>query len=397
MASTSTQGPAETGSAHLREAQSAMRALLEDVGLAEARASEVGRTLGLDKSLASKIARFVKDEDPSSAARLMPGSGGVDIVIRAAEARGVAEGHVEAVRRADRALRAFVEKHAGDRRTFEAMFATGPSGGLDLEVRRDLYRSASAAWGVRARTQFLTLAARPSETRPGKLDFVKVGGFVEFERLRPDVPWIISRFHTQDDHGAERYEVEREPLEPGREGGMPFMTRHCSHPVPEINRFERGGVVYDELAPGPIGRRGAVTVVTGERYLGPVSHERSPGNEWGVYPLLVRTPIEGLQFDLLLHPDLSHFGPARLARRGLLEDRPHSGRGYAEWDTEGAPSLRAPFATSAGRVPRYSELLSEAFERAGWDGLDGYRGYRAEVAYPLAPSEVTLMCEIGGV
>ncbi len=388
--------PVTAATQRLSDAQTAMRALLDGAGLRDAKAADVGRALGLDKSLAWKVARFVRDHDPSHAARHMPGSGGVDIVLRAAGARGVGDDRIAAVREADRALREFVEQHAGDRRSFEAMFAAGGrTGGLELDVRRELFRAGSGAWGVRARTQFLTLALRPSLTDAGSIDFVKVGGFVELERLREDVPWIISRLTLNDDAGRPVNQVTREPLEPGMEDGMALMTRHCSHPIPRIRRFTERGCMYDELAPGDVGRRGAITVVMGEKYLAAASHVRGPSNEWAVYPLTVRTPVEGLQFDLMLHPDLAHFGPARVAKRGLLEDRPRPQGGLMKLDTEAAASLRFPVEPGVSRVPRYGELIAEAFERAGWNDTDGYRTFRADLDFPLIPSEITLMCEIG--
>lgn len=390
-------GSEAAGAERLRDAQEAMRSLLEGAGLGEARASDVGKALGLDKSLAWKVARFIRDDDPSLAARHMPGTGGVDIVLRAAAARGVGDERVAAVRAADRALREFVEQHAGDRRSFEAMFAgDGTPGRLESDVRRELFRAGSAAWGVRARTQFLTLALRPSAEVPGMLDFVQVGGLVDLERLRTDVPWIFRRFYVHNDSGSEAYRVRREPLDPEGAGAMPLLSRFCSHPMPAVHRFEGpDGCVYDELVPGRVGRRGAVTVVTGERYLAAASHVRSAENAWAVYPLIVRTPVEGVQFDVLVHPDLGHLGPARTHLRGLLEDRPRGGGGTMEPAAVAASAVSPMGGGGSSRVPRYAELLREAFERAGWGEPDGYRAYRADVEYPLAPSEVTMLCEIG--
>jgi hypothetical protein len=379
-----------------------MRGLLDAAGLRDARPSEVGRTLGLDKSLAWKVARFVKDEDPSRAARHMPGTGGVDIVLRAAAARGVGEAPVAAVRTAGRRLHEFVERHAGDRRSFEAMLAggVGADGQVDLEVRRAAYRAGSAAWGVRAGLQLLTIAIRPSADRPGMLDFVSVSGLVDLERLRTDVPWIIRRFWVHDDSGERVHQVHREPLDPaGAEGSvMPLMGRYCSHPPPAVRRFEgSGGMVYDELVEGPVGRRAAVSCILGERYIAAASSERSPENRWAVYPLVVRTPVEQVQFDLLLHPELEHFGPARMMVRGLLEDRPRPAIGSVasvEGDTVEAPRIPAPGTPRSAAMPRYEELIREALDRAGWESPETFRGFRADVAYPLTPSEVTLMCEI---
>src|SRR5690606_4321322 len=117
-------------------------------------------------------------------------------------------------READRVLRAFVEQHAGDRRSFETMLASGGRDErIEAEERRAYYRAGSAVWGVRARVQFLMLALRPSEKTDGMLDAVQISGLIDFERLRPDVPWIIRRLRAASDTGK-GLSFEREPLDP---------------------------------------------------------------------------------------------------------------------------------------------------------------------------------------
>lgn len=389
---------AEEASARLREAQAALTDLLDDAGLGGARPTEIGRTLGVDKTLAWKIARFVEEPEAVGAARHMPGSAGVEIVLKAAAAHGVAMDRVDAVRGADERLRAFVRRHAGDRRSFEAMLARGGRDDrIESEERRALYKSGSAVWGVRARAQFLTLALRPSETVPGTIDVLQLSGMVGFERLRADVPWIIRRLTNRTDSGSSSTQFAREPLDPDgvrADGGLPLIPRLCSRPLPEIRQFRAtDGTVYDEIAPGAVGRHGAVSFVAGEIYRGAIPLEWSADNTEGRYTLAVRTPVEAVVFDLLLDARLTHFGDPTVRVFGLLEDRPTTGGepGAAMYDPEPALALGTPPVLQSTRISGHAGAVSEAMAMGGWDP-SGFRGYRAELGFPPAPCRIMMVC-----
>ncbi len=66
-----------------------------------------------------------------------------------------------------------------------------------------------------------------------------------------------------------------------------------------------------------------IILVGSEMCIGGRPYLRSEENTAGRYSLTVRTPVEGVLFDVLLHESLSHFGRADLRVYGLLEDRPH--------------------------------------------------------------------------
>lgn len=393
----------------IRQAQSALAELIGAAGLGGSRAVDLARRLKLDKTLAWKLARFTDHEDPREAFKHLPGRGGVEIVVNAAEDLGVSAPRLERVREADRRLRGFVRQHAGDRRTFEAMLAGArPDAAAELEERKAYYKAGSAIWGVRARAQLLTLALFPSPDRPDRLDCVQVSGFVHLERLRPDVPWVIRRLRIHDDAGSPGEPFERLPLDPRGAAGasaeapgrpLSLMPDYCTEPLPAI-RQRRGdsGWLYDELAPGDVGRRGAVTVICGERYRHAVPRNHSADNTEGRYVLTVRTPLEHVQFDLLLHPSLTHFRWPTLTVAGNLEER---------ISTERAPGrelfpIRPADATPPGlsRTPAvaldYAALLADAFARGGAGDLATYRAYRAAVDFPPAPCELTLTCELVG-
>lgn len=391
---------AEAAAERLRDAQAAMTDLLAGMGLGGVRPVEVSRRLGLDKTLAWKVSRFVQESDPVEAARHMPGAGGVEIVLKAADAQGVGPVRIGAVRRADQRLREFVDRHAGDRRSFEAMLAgAGTDERLIHEERRALYRAGSAIWGVRARLQFLMLALRPSAHDDGMLDCVQISGLVDFERLRPDVPWIVRRLRAwATDDNRSQVSIRREPLDPAGAGaaGPALIPEYCSSPVPELRQFQdSNGWVYDEIAPGPVGRRGKATCVMGEVYRSALPFRYSPDNTVARYTLTVRTPVEGVLFDLLFHKSLRHFGAASASVEGLLEDRPRNGGAPALLVGPHEPQrLGSPPIVQTPRLAGYPDMVASALDRAGWGMADDFLGYRMMLEYPAAPCQLAMTLPI---
>lgn len=383
----------------LTDAQRAMHDLLTGAGLADARASDVARGLGLDKTLAWKLAHYIGDAAPE-AVRHMPGLNAIEIVFRAASRAGVASQRIDAARDADARLRAFMAEHAGDRRTFEAMLSgVAPDESLVLEERRTFFRAGSVLWGVRAQSQFLLLALRRSPEQPDKLDILQLSGFVALERLRPDLPWIIRRLRASDDSGAQMYQIPRIPLDPEgiTTGGMPLIPDFCSSPLPEIRQTETAsGWIYDELVPGPLGKSGAATIINGEVMPALVPAEHAEDNAFGRYMLTVRTPLEHVQVDLLIHEDLPHFDPPVCSVVGLLEDRatPQAHDGMHLQEPSPASILGTPAAVRSRRIPNYEHMATSALQRAGWPTPDAFRGYRFATDYPPAPCEINVRSAI---
>ncbi|MCR9076053.1 MAG: hypothetical protein NXI07_08435, partial [bacterium] len=225
----------------VRRAQAAVSELLTGAGLGGARPTEVGRYLGVDKTLAWKMSRFSESKDLVKAVKHIPGTGGIEIVLKAAAAKGVTEDRINAVRDADRAFRDFVRQRAGDRRSFEAMLAAGGRDErIELEERKSFYQSASAIWGVRAKMQMLTLCLKPSSKHEDRVDVLQISGFIDFERLRADVPWIIRRLWTSDTEATTDNDFERSPVcpEAATDGSLPVIPEFCTHPLPEIQQFK---------------------------------------------------------------------------------------------------------------------------------------------------------------
>ena len=386
----------------VRQAQAAFADLLSDAGLGGARPTEVGRILGLDKTLAWKVSRFTDTSDLLKAVKHIPGTSGIEIVLKAAREQGVASSRIDSVREADQAFRDFVRQRAGDRRSFEAMLAAGGRDEkIELEERRAFYQSGSAIWGVRTQVQFLTLCLRPSPTQPDRIDVLQMSGFIGFERLRSDVPWIIRRLWTSDTENTNDNNFRREPLVGGLDHGtaLPVLPEFCTHPLPKINQFTGpDGVIYDELAPGAVGKHGSLTCITGEMYHGALPLHWSKDNTFGRYELMLRTPAQAVVFDIYLHESLSHFGSFKRNVYGMLEHRPGVGRSGSH-DTpmfapEMAQELGSPPIVQCNRIKDYTKMIDSVIGYAGWESIDQFRGYRSEIEYPATPWCLTMECPI---
>ncbi len=389
-----------SASERIRSTQAAWLELLGEIDLSDARPTAIAQRLGVDKTLAWKMARFMGEESSGKAFRYLPGETGVEILLRAVSDQGVVDTRIEATRKAVTDLRVFIREQAGDRRAFEAMVTSNHrEGKSELEHRRQLFRANSAIWGVRGSAQVLTIILRPSETKPAMLDVVQLGGLVELERLRTDLPWIVRRLRASNDSDSNRFAIERVPLDEEHEG-PPLFRAYCSDPAPNLRQFvDEGGWVYDELVPGPVGRSGSTTCILGEKHLAVLPSVRSAENTAGRYSVTVRTPVESVLFDVLIHRDLTHFGDAEMRTYGLLEGRPTAGGGTLNaiplYEPEPAQRLGSPAIVQSGRLPWYAGMVREAISRAGWGDLRDYRGYRMEIEYPAIPCDLTLVCEIG--
>jgi len=387
----------------LRSARGAFTDLLTEAGLGAARPAMVAKTLGLDNKLAWKVCRFVHDADELTAFKHLPGAAGIELVLKAADGVGVSTTRVSNVRQADLELRKFVELSAGDRRTFEVMVTShaGIDARASLEQRRQLYRAQAAVWGVRARVQVMTLFIRPSETDERKLDIVQVSGLVELERLRPSVPWIVRVLRAGNDSASESYQLICEQLDSSGTdtGGMPLLREFCSDPLPKLHQFEdANGWIYDELAPGVLGRAGAVTCIAGEIHRRVVPRYHEPENTQARYHMGVRTPVEASILDIYLHDSLTHFGDMKMHVFGLLENRPAWGgnetMGEPVLESTSARVLGSPPVVATPRLANYGQLIERTLELSGWGAASSFRGYRAEVEYPPAPCNVMLSCDL---
>src|SRR3954470_20056098 len=122
----------------------------------------ITRDFGLDKSLASKLARVIREPDPFAAALDVPGEEAMRIFSHSMRDAGATPASLESLRSSVESLQGIIPTHCGgDRATLEMIVTAADTGAgrthkqqQQLETfRRAMYRGASAVFGVQARVQ----------------------------------------------------------------------------------------------------------------------------------------------------------------------------------------------------------------------------------------------------
>jgi hypothetical protein len=381
-------------------------ALIEALGAVKAdpaRPREAARKLGLDKNLIWKVSKIVGQPDVFQAVGHVPGRAGIEILCKALDKAGAPEAAIARIRAGMTHFEQMVKRHAGDRATLELV--AGSFGPADhqrdaLEHARKLaFKGNSAVWSVQARVQLATTLMGPNADDPTMVDVAQVAGLVDLRRLRPDMRWLLARSHVFDDASKDVRGDPGESLDPNTpEGGFPLIPEYSTSPFPEVYVEDLGDELHYELSEGPVGRTGEVTCVWGSimRALG--SQYADADNRYSQIGANLITPVEHLQFDVLVHKALDWAMSPKIAIYSSLDGRlTHVGMGR-----EG---VRLPVpepvvalgvgltALATARMPRYSKLIESVFERVGWSPND-FHGFRFEMAYPPIPTHAILYSEL---
>ncbi|MFM9098119.1 MAG: hypothetical protein ACKOQW_07485, partial [Phycisphaerales bacterium] len=148
-------------------------------------------------------------------------------------------------------------------------------------------------------------------------------------------------------------------------------------------------------ADGPIGQRGAMTLVFGliERASHSRYAEQPDGDtEWGEMSALVTMPTEHLMIDLLVHRDLMDgFEPEAVVYGRPFGTLPldHATREHYRLPIEGTLDQLDPAGggMASDLVPEQDRIVRTTVARAGWR-IEDFTAIRVHVQYPPMPSTV---------
>lgn len=365
--------------------------LMSHVGADVSKPQKMSRFLGLDKSLARKVARIVEAEEAGIAIQNLPGSEGFNILLSAVERLGASAERVTRAREAVRSIEGVVERHFGDRPTLEIVVDGLPSASRDrlLLSRKLSFRGDSGIWGIQAKTRVNTAIVAPNADDPDMLDNIAIGGWVDVRRVRADSRWAVFRRKTYGtaDTGAPRIQ----PLDPNEPLDGPLLMRDfCSTRLPpiEVVREANGDNVH-ELGPSQVGNVGSFTIFSGW-------YNSQLGSRWadaddsrGEYGAVVSAPVETLVFDLIVHRDVRFvldcrtevYGTAVAA--GPLSPRELIPLSLRTTEIENLRLVATP------HIPRYEEVVGYAFAARNWNPEE-FVGKRFVLDYPPFPSTVRL-------
>lgn len=376
------------------ELSRSLSAVLKEIAEGTQGPQRLGAALGLDKVLAHRLLKALRDESPLTALQHSPGPDPLRRFLRASKKYGVDKNVVARASKAVESFQAILREDVGDRSQLDAILTAWlPSARSEFELRRkqSVFKARSQLLGISAATNLATVILHPSTSGSG-IDVVWLAGLYNLQRWRPGARAKLTtrRFVVEGkDRRPTTLQGERvECLE-----GLRLDAFCSSRPAGlEVNRV--GERVQYILAGDEFGRK-----ATSDLLLAEVNFDEMPRTpDTGRKPYVfaeIATPTKLLLFDVLVHEDLyrgatPELGTYDTAFDGVVDvndpsreiDRIHSAD-RLELVGRGIDLLPVP------EVPKHSELLDHVFSSLAWNP-ESFKGWRARIDYPLYGTQVAI-------
>ncbi|MBL0869575.1 MAG: hypothetical protein IBJ18_03245 [Phycisphaerales bacterium] len=391
------------GQAAIRDLRRALTEIIESLNGDPLAPQELSRTFRIDKTLAWRLSRAIREEDPWLALQHLPGRSGLGIFEAAMERAGASAERLEVLKQTIERFEDFVSTHARDRETLE-MIVSMPKVGTSkkrLEAfRKSGYQCNSSLLGVRATMQFSAQLLAPSRTE-GMLDLGLVGGLTELCRLRANMPWAVAtvanwgsnKSSLIDDAQGTVPLIDRDPT--SNDGQSPLLDQFCRPGSLQVKAIETSkGVHRYMLAPGAVGYSASTDVVYGWVNVAAVPPYASVPGETGDHCLYLNTPCEEVVFDLFVHESLTFAHTPSVRVFSMFPGMPQYPDPLAANLTLPVPTDLLELGQSIPEPPskhltKYDEMLSLCVARMG-RGLNEFIAFRYRLAFPPVPSMVCL-------
>jgi hypothetical protein len=391
--------------AALGKLQIALREVIAAIpGPSLRRPADLQKTLGVHRKLAWQIHKFAHAPGPMAEATILPSARAIRQVVNAVRKHGGPEHMIRTADDAIDQIEDVIKQYAGTRAHFDSMLAglaSKESEQIDYAHRRAAFHANSHIWGSQARTQLACYCLQASDTDPSRIDFFSLGGLVDLRRFRTNVPWTVMNSRVMDETGviSESNNCHVIDDEGGSEQNPAGLLRQfCTSPLPQCRRFiTRRGRLMVELQADGMGNQTVITCMRSHIWRSAVPRYITDVDPMAHYSSRVRTPVESLVFDLLVHdnvyPNISLESLLYTDHRGADND----GRDL-EMDLmskldpptllgRGAATLYTP------EVPRYPEMAQFVFDRLGWDS-SRFLIHRFRMDYPVMPASVMLQFDL---
>lgn len=374
--------------AALQGLRSALIELYAAVGLDPTQPQEVARRLKLNRNLTWKLSKVVAAHDAFSTLNHLPGQQGMDLALEAFGEAGAPAAALAGVQAALAEFTRLTVFHAENRDQLEL---TLESMGLfereaKLESGRELaYRGNSMIWGVQAKTFLHVNLVQPSRHKPDAHDFVLVGGYIGFRRLRPSARWRLLRAKVHDQLGQDTGD-RIEEFETKGPNDPPLLIREfCSPGMPPVEVVPVTGARELYLPGGQVGNQAAFDCVSGLIARGMAKYW-APDDEIGGTSIGISVPCEQLILDLLFHKDVGIPPNMELHVHGFPlggVDMPNlaTDQNLLPITTKFVELAGSPPAVATARFPRYREMIDRVYKRVDANPAD-FRGVRAVIEFP---------------
>lgn len=379
----------------LMDVRTAMTELIGTLPGRPRRPHDISRVLDVDRNLAWKLTRVIRESDAFGAAGHIPGPNGIEILLEAAERAQAPQSAIEAVRAAAQRYQNLIAVHAGDRASLQLLLSGQSSKSrrtAEILHRRAAFRANSFILGIQARAYLRADFVHPAAGH--RFDVASVASVIDLRRIRPEAPYIITQPRCSGADGV-FHPARTQPLDAERvkDGEVPLLHDFSSRTLPPFHRVDVGpSHVQHHLAPGPVGNSGAVTCVFGEVGRSVEALLRNPANPHAGISALIRVPCEVFIFDNLIHEDLCQSEQHEVALYSdicghvNIEGPFHEAHRLPS-DAEVEYLGCGPSVVLTPDVPRYPELAAYVFDRLDWPA-ERFRVFRVRIQYPFIPSSV---------
>jgi hypothetical protein len=366
----------------------ALRAVIDSSPFAGLGPIELGRNLGVDKTLASRLMSALRATDSMVALSLLPGVVPLRAFLAAAREHGAG---ARRVTDAERRLRAFdheLERSFGTRTRLDALLVDSlPEARRRHEdtARQAVYRGMALLKGVSIELESFTWIVHPSRKGAKRVDLLFLGAFVGVHRLRPTARFRVAAGYRRSHP----------------EAGARLLRRFCRPEHLSISSSVEKDYVFYEVSTGSVRRDAAADVFLTE-HMPEAASRTDPASEkgaWGVGNVLAY-PVKRVELVLLVHRDVwpdgafevvaydtAGRGPVRLPDPDRESDR-LSVDSAVEVTTASEDALRS------SAVPGYAEILRSLMTPLGWKleaaGRPAFRCFRCSIAYPIYGSQIML-------
>jgi hypothetical protein len=408
------RGPQVTGSQAERQprtferhSRSALEALRSAVGSSisacggdRLNSLQLSRKLGIDKSLAWRLARFAQDEDVFAGSRHLPGDAGLRIFVRAVRS-AAGEAAAGSLSESIEALEQVIRDHAGSRAAFRTLLANCGTGAADeraIDYRKAAFQANSAIWGVEANARVMMAFLTAGDA--GGTDVALVSGFLGLRRNRRDLSWPVARRRVLGLEGDVR-NPRALPLDPSvAEDAPPLLADYSSIRGEGLLPVSTEHGLWYELPDGDIGSAGAVDAVFGERLPGAGPVRRAGIDQPAEVMVRMDLPVEHLLLDVFVGRELDTGADPSSELFGLLS----GGSGENTVDRERQRMAMAERPAEIGNDPKHwSSPVSPKHWEMVHDCMrwldrrpSSFRTFRLHVRWPAIPTAVVVTAGIRG-
>jgi hypothetical protein len=342
---------------------------------------ELQRILTLDSTLSYQIFRIISERDVLAAGSSIPSRVSIDRFVKSAEKKGIAAELLEAIAAAYSRFEGLVERHAGDRTSFNSL-VTGAAGlsnewlNADLQHRRNIFRGVSHVMGVQARTRIAASFLAPKSDATHNL--VYIVGLIGLRMLR-ELERVSVHYAR---HALANAQTSLQPLSISSDPSSYLLDKYSMSPLPrlEVERSERdeAGWVQTSLVRPEIGNAGVTSLLFG----GKAAFEL--GNPDGVQlSQVISIPIEVLIHDLIVLPGTIPEPPNHRVFLGNDLPRPQVSDTQ---DVVGDYQLeflgKGPGVLATPDLPAYPDLARDVAAELGHD-IENFEVWRAKLEFPV--------------